>query len=480
MVRLIAAVGVFLTTSGCAFIDDFDYEFADDAAVPSDAGAASDGGARVDGGPGDGGPGDGGPADGGPGDGGSPCTRPCLADAVDEFSEAEQRAGTLEWEYLSNARDALGFDYVELSPDTIHDAPAWSDGSSAPAIVACGGSTTGACADAAGGLVFEADPPGDSRDPVLAFTAPADGTYELSLEAFSLADRPEVILGRNGRLDTVETTEVGASIPTRITGTLDLLAGERGLLTVRPSGTDPVTLATRARVLRAPGAPLEDCELALRFDDGLATDCAVYTVSRFEFSDETLAGTGPDGSGARTFPMGSALQVDGARFDFSEDFTVQMWVRIPRLGERQVIYSDWSAASPDNVGGVRIFYDTRRPGGSTEDALIAAFLFPAPATPPSGPGFVDCNDTRCRVDIVADLPSLGEWHFFRMTRRSASDEVRFCIDGELVGRGVLPGGVDISNPIDPTIGVGGPSNTPLFDGEIDDLRVFIRGLPCGD
>ncbi|HJK95323.1 MAG TPA: LamG domain-containing protein [Polyangiaceae bacterium LLY-WYZ-15_(1-7)] len=483
-----STLGVALLAQGCAFIDDFDYEFVADASVEEDGGAADGGGGRdggeADGGP-DGGSLDGGSLDGGATDGGSgrTCTPPCLGDAVLDFSADTQSAGPLAWEYLSDDRDPTGFGYARLGPDLVDSAPAWTDGTSAPAIIACEGRSEGDCAEADGGLAFRSDAAGgEGRDPVLAFTAPRDGTYVFDATAFSLAGAPEVIVSRNGRQDSVLRALVDAAVPTRVTATLELFSGERALFTVRPSASEGVRLAAEARVLESEEEPLAGCQLALRFEDPspLAIGCASSAASLSELrGTETGRATGPDGSAARDFPEGSALEL-GGRFDYAGDFTVQLWVRIPRLGERQVLYTDWSAADPERIGGVRLWYDTRRPDGSSERSVTAGVLFPRPETEPSGPGFVDCNATRCQVEVAGDLPSLGEWHFLRLTRVSAEDEFRLCVDGELIGRGVLPGDVDISNPTDPLLGAANTFDTPSFEGQLDDVRIFDRALPCGD
>ena len=124
-----STLGVALLAQGCAFIDDFDYEFVADASVEEDGGAADGGGGRdggeADGGP-DGGSLDGGSLDGGATDGGSgrTCTPPCLGDAVLDFSADTQSAGPLAWEYLSDDRDPTGFGYARLGPDLVDSAPA--------------------------------------------------------------------------------------------------------------------------------------------------------------------------------------------------------------------------------------------------------------------------------------------------------------------------------------------------------------------
>jgi hypothetical protein len=64
-------------------------------------------------------------------------------------------------------------------------------------------------------------------------------------------------------------------------------------------------------------------------------------------------------------------------------------------------------------------------------------------------------------------------------RDTEQDEVRFCVDGELVATGPLDGELDMTSGRNPVLGGFGFGLDPHFSGAIDELRIMRKALPCG-
>lgn len=469
-----------LASSGCSFIDSFDYEFVDGGAGPADGGGAEDGASGGDGGT---------ENDGGaPGDGGGArsCTDPCLADAVLDFDGTSQGAGALGWRYLSDFRAEDGLAYGELAPGDYMGVASWTDGTPPVALVPCVGSAgSGPCAGITDRILMLADAPGDGGDPVLSVTATDAGTWTVEVRHVESIGPVEMLVSRNGRADLVAGPLAVSASEETVSVPVDVLPGDRLFVTARPAAgaPGPVSAAVNVRVSRQLGAPpLEDCLFAARFaaEAPWEDECGGYALSNesvrgAEPTTETTAPAAWLGS-ARDFQHDALLRVLGARFDYSGDFTVQLWARVDRITHYDTTpYLDWSAADPATTGGITLQLNP----GTPDDIVSAEYLF-RHATGLSDPS-LECGAGAgyCSGTIAAPLPPVGEWHFYRVVRDTAADVVRFCIDGRQVGTGVLPGDVDISNPRSPVLGtLDTISSDPTFDGAVDDVRIFRRALPC--
>jgi len=463
------ALAAALLTS-CSFIDDFDFEVADGAVPGSDG--APDGGGE---------PSDGGSVDGPALDGGDPatCTDPCLSDAVLDFGDT-QGSGPLEWRYLNDTRTVTGLTYGELAPSTHYMAPAWTDTTPPPAIVDCGESIDGECATASGTLVFEANALSGGSDPVLSFTATTDGSYVVVVDVVAVTGGPaSVTISRTSRLDSIAVGRLTG--PGAVTGVVDLLEGERGLITITPVA-DPggaVSVAGNVRVSRFIGEALADCEMAATFDpaDAFALGCSAGRLTEGPGTADSTPISGPspahrEGRAWRYNARG--LVASGLRPDYGGDFTVQLWMLVDNLSfDPPDVYSDTTVSSVEAAGGVRLRLD-RDP-----DVALATYVFGLTGAPPVDPSVTCAADGICTGTIAGAIPALDEWHFYRIVRRADLDEVRFCIDGELVGTAPLDGDLDISPGVDPKISSTGGSRDAL-EGAVDDVRIFSRALPCGD
>lgn len=463
-----------LALSSCSFIDDFDFEVAD-GAVPTDDGAVGDAGERPDGSE--------------RVDGGDPasCVDPCLSDATLDFGDV-QGSGPLQWRYLNDTRSATGLTYGELALSTHYMAPAWTDATPPPAIVDCRDSIDGACATASGQLVLEADALAGGSDPVLGFTATEDASYIVVVDVLAVDGGPAAItISRTSRLDSIAVGELSA--PGTVTGVVDLLEGERGLVTVAPVA-DPggaLSVGASVRVSRVIGESLADCELVMPFDtdDSLALGCSEGTLTEGMGFDDTTTASGPSTAhgGARAWGYrGKALQAVGESPDYSGDFTIQLWLLVDNLSlSEPAVYTDATASSAENASGVRLSLARESDDGLRSNVATAVYRFGMGGDlPPTDPSVFCDLDGICIGTIEGSIPALDEWHFYRIVRLADSDEVRFCIDGELVGTGFLDGDLDISPRVTPTVGSSGTSAMNSLEGAIDDVRIFSRALPCGD
>lgn len=479
MGRRLAVLGALLAGGGCSFIDSFDYEFVDGAVSSMDAGPGSDAGPRPDVPAIDGGTD---PDAGGP----RSCAPPCLTDAILDFDPDTQGSGEYEWRYLKDTRGAVGLAYVELVPGEHAGLPAWTDSTPPPAIVACAlHDGAGACAGAADHLLVVPDQPGVSSggDPVIAFTAPTSGTFVVTARLRARASDIQLLLSRNSRWDLVAVADIEGSTSDAVSVLVELLAGDRLLVGARPApgatSAEPGELEVRvSRYLD--GEPLDACMFAARFATGdpLVDECGGHTLVNEGNPTPTSETPGP-GAGygaAREFPEGAVMKATGARFDYSGDFTVQLWAKVTtNFDYETAIYADWSAANPSTAGGVALFIDPDD-GVGEEDIVTAGYLFPDPGGL-SDPD-IECSDGSCSGSIVSVRPPNGEWHLYRIVRDTAAEVVRFCIDGQEVGNAPLPGAIDVSNPHAPWLGSFNVLRDPSFVGAVDDVRIVRRALPC--
>ena len=433
-------------------------------------------------------------------DTGSPtCLSPfCLGIATEDFSSTMQGTGTVMWGYTADDRSHPRLSYGPLAPDTIYAAPAWSDLDAPPAIVACGSSTAGRCLEADGKLIFETDGQSSGADPVLTFVAPNDGTYLVRADLQALAGTARVTIGRNGIYDSVAEVELTPPASQRLTATMELFAGERGVVLVSPAEAGPASVALDVQVGEAPAtAPLRDCQLAMRFSeaDPLALECSTgavtfanLNISPAEDMTSAIPGPAPVMGNARDFPLDSAMRLDGAELDWSGDFTIQLWARVDFVShfETEIFTNIYGP----ELGGVEIGLEPRDIFSTNMgdiDVLFAYYIFPKPDAFDDSSLICDrgdtgtdpcCDDTSCGANIVT--PVQAGWHFYRLVRDTANNEMRLCVDGQEMGTGVLPGDADISTTIDPKLATTAFGfSEPTFNGAIDDLRVISRALPCG-
>jgi hypothetical protein len=396
------------------------------------------------------------------------CSAGCVGDLVREFN-FEQGGSTGRWRYLDDGRDNL---YREMALFTIDglvhfvgDEPA-----PRPTVLYCPAYTDAdACEGAESTLLLtpsSAQPA--HHDVTLAWTAPNNGSFQLVGDFKRIGDGAlEFVVHRNSRDDVVSRTTIGGA---RVDGAIDtvveLLAGDRLLVTVRAASSgEPASLAVHLRVndlIRFP----DTCALAVTFDDGKAVDMCgsvTYQPRRANgdgYEDTTVTPVaGPFGltGGGANVIEGDYLLPTGLAMNYASSFTVQMWVRLPAV-VRSTLYADWDSALP---GGINI--------GTNGGRYSVVGLYENPNAP----------DGVGDVFVEWTWPDDLDWHFLRVTRDAALGTLRVCLDGLPVGGTTLDASIDLSPAEPPFIARNMTYNPPYFVGDIDDVRVFRRALPCG-
>jgi hypothetical protein len=396
------------------------------------------------------------------------CSAGCVGDLVREFA-FEQGGGTGQWRYLDDGRDNLYRDMALLDIDgLVHfvgDVP-----EPRPKVLYCPAYTDADVCDGAESTIVLTPSSNEAghHDVTLSWTAPTDGSFQLVGDYKRIgAGSLDVIVHRNSRDDIVaQATIGGALVEGPFDTTVDLLAGDRLLFTVRAaSAGEPASLAVHLRVndlITFPGA----CALAVTFDDGKAVDgCGSVTYQPRRANDDgyedttltSVAGPfGLMGSGA-TIVEGDYLLPTGLAMNYSASFTVQMWVRLPEVSS-STLYADWNDAIP---GGINI--------GTGGGAYSVIGLYANPLAE-NGVG---------TVVVEWAWPEDLEWHFLRVTRDAELGTLRVCLDGVPAGGTTLDAEIDLSPAEPPFIARNLTYNPPYFVGDIDDVRVFHRALPCG-
>lgn len=399
---------------------------------------------------------------------GPPCTAGCVADLVREFA-FEQGGTTGDWRYLDDNRSntylQMGLLDIGGVVHFVGDVP-----EPRPKVLYCPSYTDDAACEGAESAMVLTPSKSDAghHDVTLSWTAPVNGSYRLVGDYERRGDGAlDVIVHRNTRDDIVWRDTVGGA---RVEGVFDvpmeLLGGDRLLFTVRAAGGgDPASLAVHLRVEDLIDFPGE-CALAVTFDDGKAVDaCGSVTYQPRRANEDgyedtvvsSIAGPfGLTGTGAQIVE-GDYLLPTGVAMNYAASFTVQMWLRLPEEVSA-TLYADWDSAIP---GGVNL--------GMGSGLCGASGLY-SDAAAPEGVG---------DVYIEWDCPNDLDWHFVRVTRDAENGTYRACVDGVAVAGTTLDGTLDLSPVEPPFIGRNVTYNPPYFVGDVDDVRVFTRALPCG-
>lgn len=466
---------------GCTLISDFDFEFTDEDGGPAMDGGDTDAGPRFDAAGVDAGP----ATDAGPGvDAGAPpprCPMPCLGDATNDWSGA-QDSGALTWRYHEDARGPFGLDFPELAAGTFDGIDGFGAAMAPPLVASCDDNASAAeCAGLAGHLLVRGDPPGGGSDPVISFQAPSRGVIRVQgrirlPDGVASAESLRVTISRNARHDyAASSTIIPTTTPAEIDELVDVLPGDRVLVIFEQrTGAMPVPFGVQLWVTRM-GVPPEDrCLVGLPFDEPtpLRDLCGELDVDNL--TDGIGSPPGPSTLGAGASPLlgeardlveGQYLRVGSSPIDYSGDFTVQVWARVtPGASFIQAFYADSTSDAPP--GGVSISMSSGQGYARTFHPRGSGTCVSEPV-----PGV-------CLVGSSLGTISEGEWHFFRMSRSTADDEILVCVDGQRRARLAVDGALDLTTSYAPHLGRNVVFNPAYMDGSLDDVRVYEVALPC--
>lgn len=460
--------------AGCSAISDFDFTFDDEDAGP-DAGSFDAGDVDGDAGPRrdadglDAGADDAGPAV-------DRCPAPCVADAISDYS-GSQGAGDVDWRYYEDRRQPLGAFYPEMS-ETTSPIAGFSGGANAFVASCADNPSLAECESIRDRLLVQGDAPGAGSDAVIGFEAGARATYRVQgtvrlPDGVSSAEAHRITLSRNSRHDVLGSVNVvPTTTPETFDALVDVLPGDRVLVTFEQrGGSEAVPLGVQLWVTRM-GAPLDDrCVHGMRFEGAnpLLDECSGETLE--DLATEGTAGSsqGPSVSAfmgtARELVSGQYLRPTATPIDYSGDFTIQFWVN--NSSSTPFECSLWADSTSDMpAGGITVIMNDDRVSARTFHADDGR------TCPSSGrPGI--CLKFQTMGTITQD-----EWHFIRVTRATADNEILICIDGVQRGRLDVHGTLNLTPAYRPSIGRNVDFNPAYFVGSFDDVRIFDVALPC--
>jgi hypothetical protein len=417
------------------------------------------------------------------------CPMPCVGDAVAEFAY-EQGGISGVWTYVAHEFGLFGATYDELSVADRDGIRAWvglDQGS--PAIVHCPSSPDHAsCEGVEDKLLLETTEPG-VKDPALIWIVPENGplTYRLSgdwrVPPNAIVDAPmTLLLMRNSGFEAVlDERFLTRELPTAFDFEVDVLPGDvlRLIAIAGDSARAPLAVSWYISEAQEPGR----CQIT--------TDFADYYRDRFpnlcggrEFKDNSdrsdtcldpenamcpataSAMPPPSFSGdARGFVAGASLEHLDDPNSYSGDFTVQFWAYLDggAGAPEETVLADRDCATETGIG---VYRHALEGAGASEIRFDAYYPDPMFDQCVIGPASITSS--------VSD----DEWHFYRLTRATATNTISVCIDGTHVGDTFVPGDADMGATAPMWLGRDVTYNPAVFRGRIVELRVLGRALPC--
>lgn len=407
----------------------------------------------------------------------SGATTDCLGDIVEDFAST-QGGQDGRWRYREDNRALFGA-YADMSYGPWSGVNAWvgTGGPPTPAIVSCPDSpTAGACAGMQDRVLLV--PSASSmglNDPAVEWTAPYGGVLSVqgSYRSADGASGPplKILLSRNARHDLLFKDAFNpTATPDSFDFTVDVLEGDRLELAVTSSNTGTlVPLGIQLRYVDSGSFP-GDCMFAARFEtEPLMDECGGVMLNGLDYETDLPSTTAVPSVSAE---FGMARHLEGAEYephdyiistgggmDYSGDFTIQFWARFDEPPFWQgTIYADWDC---DAQGGVAI--------GPNDSTMYVGAFHKAPGT--------DACAAPVPHQFQASRPMDGGWHFYRLVRSTASQTLAMCIDGVQRGSVSVPAAADLTSGYAPRLGRV-PYAPPYWTGDLDEVRIYKRALPC--
>lgn len=397
--------------------------------------------------------------DSGSGDPQGLCTGSCISDAAAAFDGSDTGIGHY-WRYLEDMRNRL-WNPMTAGPMGLAGSNPRNHLSTCAAHP-----DAAACAKIAGALLVSAAGPSSDADPAIGFVAAIPQSIELRLRVAVPDDGSQTIrLYRNSREDVLFTATVAAGATVDQAILVDALAGDRFLVAIIPPTDDGATDVGLDLTVRASGVFPTSCQLAVEFElvtgnsiTDVSCASAVLTQRDARGPSTPIQGAAPfvELHAALKIPEGSFLEMlpPTEVLDYAGDITLQLWVYQRAASASAVsVFSDRDAMAGGGVGisilpGLVPMLDVATGTSPAPHFVHATVLYPAPAF----------------------------WHFLRIVRSRA--DLRVCIDGEHAMTIDAPAALAASHAIELGKDVQDPPDAALFDGSMDDLRVFTGALPC--
>lgn len=439
----LAAVALVVVVGGCS-----ESVFGNRRDPGGGSGGGSDGGITGDGG-------------GGGDDASLPsvCPAPCITDAALAFDGSASGIDGY-WRYYEDLRELRMWTAMAAA------AMARVGSDAGNRITSCAARPEApACTLLPGGLLVSAAGIDATADPAIAFVARTAQVLELRLRAAVPAGaEPTIHVYRNSREDVLFSGTAAAGAVFEQTITVDVLAEDRVLVAVVPSDETGATDVGLGLTVSAAASP-SSCQLAVGFEviaDSSITDVACQ-AGRLVPTGEG-AGVAPVQVNPPFVELRHAIRMTPRTWlqmtpsttvvDYTRDVTVQLWASERTAGSSfGWLYSDLGAA-----------------GGGLAIAIIPTMPANLQVAVGSGP------DDPSGFALTTPYETPGVWHFIRVVR--TADTLHVCIDGQYAASlEMLPGPFPA---VAPALGKHtlNDGEEVVFDGSIDDLRVFTGALPC--
>jgi hypothetical protein len=399
-------------------------------------------------------------------DGPLECPAVCIADLVEDYDGHGP-----PWRYLSDHRDNT---FVEMTAGTYIglDALVGDGDAPVPSLVDCrdfpGDVLCQTIADRI--LMAPSAASAGHHDPAVEVAIDDPQQYRIS-GAYTSISTTSVVhdlrIYRNSLQDLLfrSTFDIDASERSYAIDA-EMMPGDRLLLGIRPQTGTGTPLGLEHFVSRNTGAFPGRCGVTVRMESitgaAPAEDCGLITYTAraddggggFMDLDPVPTVAGPTGMGtAISLAEGQYLLPAGGPMNYSASFTIQMWVRVETFNFPFMdLWADWHDTAE---GGINMAIDD-------DGTLYATAL-----TPGGGD-----------VTLSFAWPTDMQWHFVRLVRNAGTNTFRVCLDGQQRSSMTLSGALDLTSDEAPFIGRNVTYNPPTFIGEIDDVRMFTRALPC--
>jgi hypothetical protein len=400
------------------------------------------------------------------------CAAPCLGDAVGEWN-GEQGGTKSRFHYRDLGRDP-GHDAANMTVGQYMSKPAFlGRGTPQAAIASCtdlGGASCAGLGDAL--LLVPGQQSSGGADPVIEYTSAVNGTLRLS-GTLAAADgasggRQHLRLTRNARADDLLDVTFRPGDPLGSFDTeVDVLVGDRlGLLAAAPLDGEATPLGVQLYVNEVANAP-SHCELAVDFEEGPRDRCHDMALERLSSDtppvlSTTSASLAPDFGSAEHFESGAYLRA-ATSADYSGDFTIQFWMKVKEPAEFQATaFADWGCLEQ---GGINI------------SPLDTGKLFVGAYWKDETVDYCDPNGPPAPIEIEATRPTDGDWHFYRVTRSTADAKLLICVDGKKVATAQVPADKDMTSGLQTHL-ARNQFSPAYFAGDLDDVRILSRALPC--
>ncbi len=394
------------------------------------------------------------------------CPAVCIADLVEDYD-----GNGPPWRYLSDHRDNTFIAMVDGTYAGL-DARVGDGDAPVPAFVDCRDFTTDVLCQSIQDRILMAPSAASAghNDPAVEVAIDDAQQYRISgvyTSTNTTAVVHELRIYRNSLQDLLfrNVFDIDAS-ERNYALDAEMMPGDRLLLGIKPQSGTGSPLGLEHFVSRNTGAFPGRCGVTVRMETIVgaepAEDCGLITYTArtddgaggFMDLDPIPTATGPTGMGtAISLAEGDYLLPAGGPMNYSASFTIQMWVRVQTFNFPFMdLWADWNDAVD---GGINMAIDD-------DGTLYATALLPADGD----------------VTLSFAWPNDMAWHFVRLVRNAGTNTFRVCLDGAQKSSMTLSGALDLTSDEPPYIGRNVTYNPPTFIGEIDDVRMFTRALPC--